>query len=126
VLRQCIELPPLLGRQLAGQPPFDFPTSLKAELDAEAFKARERWGDNAAPPAFRHDQFRQIEETVSFDRLRLDGACKFSGGAPAERTQAQPLLSFDSVSLSNASLTYPIAFEFRIRTPSDAAMPALS
>src|SRR3954453_1229348 len=37
-LRQCIELPPLLGRQPAGQPPFDFPTSLKAELDTEAFK----------------------------------------------------------------------------------------
>ena len=58
-----------------------------------------RRGDDPAPPAFRHDQFRQIEETVGFDRLRLDGACKFGGGAPAEGTQAQPLLTLDGMSL---------------------------
>jgi len=98
-LCQRIKLPPLRGRQPADEPPFDLPPPLKAEIDAEAFEAPGWRDDDPAPPAFRHDQFRQIEETVGFDRLRLDGARNFAGGAPAEGTQAQPLLTFDGVSL---------------------------
>jgi hypothetical protein len=93
-LRQSIEPAPLLGRQRAGQPPFDLSSRLIAQLDAEAFERPGWWGGDPALPAFLHNQLGQVSQPVILNRVRQQPAGQFGGRTPAEGAKPEPVLQF--------------------------------
>src|SRR5215469_12753776 len=98
-LRQCIQPPPLLRGQAVGQPSLDLAPRPKAEINTEAFEAPRCRGHNSPPAALLHDEFGQMVEAIVLKGLRSQGIDEFASRPLAEKTQAEPHLAFNSVSL---------------------------
>jgi hypothetical protein len=91
-LRQLVELPTLVERKPIRKAPPDLTARLISDVDAQTLQRPGRRKNDSALPAGLHNQLRQMNQPIIFDRVRKKPTRQLGGRHPSVGAEPKSLL----------------------------------